>query len=490
MANDFILILDFGGAQAQSTAHKLRGQNFYCEVHDCSIDIETIRRKVPHGLLLAGGPGNQPFDEEILRLGIPVLAMGFCARTMAKAFGAVCEGALLTGRASQITFLPCPLFDGLGESDRYFERIDAMKLPDGFEPIATTIEGFMPAFANVAEKLYAVQFYAEPNDPDGGRILANFAGAICGCEPFWSPEFYIEREVAYLREKIGDGRAIMAISGGVDSTVCAMIMRRAIGDRLKCVFVNTGLMRKGEVENVAHTFRDQLGLELVIADARERVLKALAGVTDPQEKRRVIHEEFIRTMQVEACAYAGAEFMVEGTIYSDLLNGTPAESDYAQHLGSMKRIEPIRMLFKEEVRYVGEALGVPRELLSQQPFPGSGLAIRCIGEVTAEKLFLLREADAIFRSEIIEAGLDRRIGRYFAILTDVHTVGMRDGRPCVERVCALRAVNASDSSGVTVAKLPYDLIERVVQRITGQVPGISRVVYDVTGAPSAAAEWE
>lgn len=490
MENDFILILDFGGPQAQSTARKLRGQNYYCEIHHCSIDIETIRRKAPNGLLLAGGPGDQPFDEEILHLGIPVLAMGFCARTMATSFGAVCEGALLTNRASQITFLPCPLFDGLGESDRYFDRIDALKLPEGFKPVATTIEGLIPAFANVEEKLYGLQFYAESNDPDGGRILANFADAICGCTPYWSPEFFIEREVEYLREKIGDGRAIMAISGGVDSTVCAMIMRRAIGDRIKCVFVDTGLMRKGEVETVAHTFRDQLGLELVIADASERVLKALSGVTDPQEKRRIIHEEFIRTMQEEAFAYAGAEFLVEGTIYSDLLGGTPAESGYAQRLESMKRIEPIRMLFKEEVRYVGEALGVPRELLAQQPFPGPGLAIRCIGEVTAEKLFLLREADAIFRSEIVEAGLDRRLSRYFAVLTDVQTAGMRDGRPCVERVCALRAVNITDTSGVIVAKLPYDLIERAVLRITAQVPGISRVVYDVTGNPSAPAEWE
>lgn len=490
MGNDFILVLDFGGPQAQSTARKLRGQNFYCEVHSCSIDVETIRRKDPRGLLLVGGPGDQPFDEEILRLGIPVLAMGFSSRCMAKAVGAICEGALLTGRASQITFLPCPLFDGLGESDRYFERIDALKLPEGFEPIATTIEGLMPAFANIASNLYGLQFYAESNDPDGVRILANFAGDICGCTAFWSPEFYIEREVSYIRERIGDGKAIMAISGGVDSTVCAMLMRRAIGDRLKCVFVDTGLMRKGEVENVAHTFRDQLGLELVIADARERVLNALRGVTDPHEKRRLIHDSFIRTMQEEAAAYIGAEYLVEGTIYTDLLNGTPTESNYAERLETLKRIEPIRMLFKDEVRYVGETLGVPRELLAQQPFPGSGLAIRCIGEVTAEKLFLLREADAIFRSEIIEAGLDRRLAQYFAILTDVQTIGMRDGKPCTEHACALRAIGSTDASGVTIAKLPYDLIERVVLRITSQVPGINRVLYDVTGKPSAMAEWE
>lgn len=490
MENDFILVLDFGGTQAQAMARKLRGQNYYCEIHACSIDVETVRRKAPKGLLLAGGPGNIPFDEEILHLNIPVLAMGYCAHRMASSFGAVSEGALLTERASQITFLPCPLFDGLGETDRYFTRIDALKLPEGFEPVATTIEGLIPAFADIEKRIYGLQFYAESNDPDGARILANFAGSVCGCGAYWSPEVYIEREVEYLREKIGNGKAIMAISGGVDSTVCAMLMRRAIGERLKCVFVDTGLMRKGEVETVVHTFRDQLGLELVIADSRERVLKALEGVTDPNEKRSRINDVFIRTMQEEAAAYEGAEYLVEGTIYSDLLSDTPPLSDFAQRLAPLKHIEPIRMLFKEEVRYVGETLGVPRELLTQQPFPGCGLAVRCIGEVTAEKLYLLREADAIFRSEIVEAGLDRRLNQYFAILTDVMTLGARDGRPSTERVCVLRAVSSADASGITIAKLPYDLIERAVQRITSQIPGINHVVYDVTGKPAALAEWE
>lgn len=281
MENDFILILDFGGSQAQSMARKLRAQNYYCEVHPCSLNPETIRKKAPRGLLLAGGPGDRAFDDQILRMGLPVLAMGFCARSMVKSFGASCEGALLTGRASQITFLPCSLFEGLGESDRFFERIDALKLPEGFEPIATTVEGLIPAFANLEERLYGLQFYAESNDPDGVRILANFAGTICGCTPYWSPEFYIDREVEYLRERIGSGRAIMAISGGADSTVCAELMRRAIGDQLTCVFVDTGLLRKGEAETVSHAFRDHLNLELIVVDARDRILSALKGVIDP-----------------------------------------------------------------------------------------------------------------------------------------------------------------------------------------------------------------
>ena len=490
MDNGFILVLDFGGPHAQSMARKLRGQNYYCEVQPCSIGVDTIRRKAPRGLLLAGGPGDDKFDAEILDLGIPVLAMGYCARSMAKHMGAVCEGALLTGRASQITFLPCPLFDGLGDSDRFFDRIDALQLPEGFEPVATTIDGLMPAFANLEKRLYGLQFYAESNDPDGARILGNFAGNICGCAAYWSPEYYIDQEIAYLKERIGDGRAIMAISGGVDSTVCAMLMQRVIGSRLRCVFIDTGLLRKGESEMVAHAFRESLGLEPVVVDARERMLNALRGITAPCEKRRIIQDVFSRVLQEEADAYPGTEFLVEGTIYPDLLNGSAAKSDDLEQTSALRRIEPIRMLFKDEVRFVGETLGIPKELLNRQPFPGSGLAIRCIGEVTAEKLSLLREADAIFRAEIVEAGLDRKLTQYFAILTDIRAAGLRDGRPSAEYVCALRAVNASDPANVAIAKLPYDLLERVVQRITSQVLGINHVVYDVTGKPAAVTEWE
>ena len=490
MDKDFILVLDFGGPQARSMARKLRSQNYYCEVQPCFIDVETVRRKAPRGLLLAGGPGDDGFDTEILHLDIPVLAMGYCARSMAKRMGAVCEGALLTGRASQITFLPCPLFEGLGDSDRFFDRIDALQLPDGFEPIATTIDGLIPAFANPEKKLYGLQFYAESNDPDGARILGNFAGNICGCAAYWSPEYYIDQEVAYLKDRIGGSNAIMAISGGVDSTVCAMLMQRVIGDRLRCVFIDTGLLRKGESEMAVHTYRESLGLEPVVVDARERMLDALNGVTDPREKRRIIQDVFSDILQEEADAYPGTEFLVEGTIYPDLLNGVEPKSGDTERIGALKRIEPIRMLFKDEVRFVGETLGIPRDLLNRQPFPGSGLAIRCIGEVTVEKLSLLREADAIFRAEIVEAGLDRKLTQYFAILTDVRIAGMRDGRPSTEYACALRAVNASDPANVTIAKLPYDLLERVVQRITSQIPGINHVLYDVTGKPTALTEWE
>lgn len=486
MANDFILVLDFGGQQAQSMARKLRGQNYYCEVHPGDISPETVSRKAPRGLLLAGGSDGRPLNAELLRLGLPVLAMGACARAMAAALGAVSEGSLLTGRASQINFLPCPLFDGLGASDRFFDRVDALRLPEGFEPIATTPDGVVPAFANLPANLYGLQFYPESNDPDGAQILANFAGRICGCSAYWSSEFYIDREIEYLRERIGNGRAIMAISGGVDSTVCAVLMHRAIGERLKCVFVDTGLLRKGEAETVAHVFREHLGLNPSVIDARERVLAALRGLTDAQEKRRAVERVFSQVMRAEASAEPGAEFLVSGTNYADLLSG---DGERIHDDGGLKRIEPIRMLFKDEVRAIGDALGVPKDLLNRQPFPGPGLAVRCVGEVTEEKLALLRDADAIFRSEIVEAGLDRKLTHYFVILTDIQTLGRRDGRTVSGYACALRAVNAPDAANVSIAKLPYDLIERVVQRITSQIPGINHVLYDVTGKPVAMAEW-
>ena len=485
MQNDFILVLDFGGAQAMAMARKLRGQNVYCEIHSGAIAVESIRKKAPRGILLAGGPSQRPFDESVLDLGVPVLAMGDCARKLAQALGASCEGALLTNRASQIEFLPCPLFDGLGESDRFFERIDALQLPEGCEAIAATADGLTPAFADLSRRLYGLQFYAETNDPDGARILMNFAVGICGCDAFWSPEYYIENEKKYLREKIGDSEAIMAISGGVDSTVCAMLLNQTIGDRLKCVFVDSGLLRKGEAETVAHDFRERLGMELIVVDARERVLEALAGIEDPAEKRRAIQRQFSAAIQLEASAHPNAEYVIEGTIYSDLLSN-PAERGE----GGLKRIEPLRMLFKDEVRYVGETLGVPKELLNRQSFPGAGLAVRIMGEVTEEKLVLLREADAIFRAEIVEAGLDRKLSHYFVILTDMLLPGLRSGRVTREYACALRAVVDNDASGVTIAKLPYDLFDRAVQQIIAQVPGINHVLYDITGKPSAFCEWE
>lgn len=489
MGNDFILILNFGGSHAQAMARKLRGQNYYCEVQPGSIELEVIRRKAPRGLLLAGGSVDMELNKEILQMGLPVLALGATAHRMVELLGASCEGTQLTKRASQIEFLPCPLFEGLGESDRYFERIDEFRLPGEFVPIATTVDGLIPAFADLAQGLYGLQFYPESNDPDGARILLNFAEKVCECSPYWSPEFYIDHEVAYLRERIGEHKAVMAISGGVDSTVCAMLMQRAIGNQLRCVFVDTGLLRKGEAQFVVSAFQDQLGMEVTVVDGRARMLGALRGITDAQQKHLVIHDVFIEILQEEARKVDDAHFLVEGTIYPDLLGNAPRTDDVSQ-IDFLKRIEPIRMLFKDEVRFVGESLGVPKEMLNRQPFPSSGLATRCIGEVTEEKLELIRKANDIFCAEIKEANLDRKLAQYFVVLTDTKTACTRDGEQVYEYACALRAVSSVENSNAPIAKLPYDLIERVVHRIITQLPSVSRVLYDITGKPDALVEWE
>ena len=295
----------------------------------------------------------------------------------------------------------------------------------------------------------------------------------------------MERTQDRIRESVGDANALIAISGGVDSAVCAALMHRVIGERLKCLYINTGLMRKGETAVVTAMFRDALGIDLVCVDASERILASLAGVTAPAAKREVVEREVARVFAEEARALGSFEVLVQGTIYPDVLSGSVTHAE-----GFEKHIEPLRLLFKDEVRQLGDALGMPQELTRRQPFPEPGLAVRIVGEVTREKLDMLREADAIFREEVAEAGLDRRIWQYCAILTDIRTHGQRDDKPCGEYAVALRAVSSQDALSFNAYRMPYDLLERVTKRITDEVPGINRVLYDVTGRPSACIEWE
>ena len=363
--------------------------------------------------------------------------------------------------------------------------MDSLELPEGFGAIAFSAGGLVPAFACEEKKLYALQFYAEANDPDGLQILANFAGNICGCEPWWSMEAFLERAEASIRSEIGDGNALIAISGGVDSAVCAALLHRAIGDRLKCIFIDTGLMRKGEPALVTSTFREALNMELISVDAQQRVLKRLEGIVSPAAKREVVEQEVMAVFEEEARALEGIDCLALGTIYPDVLSGAP------RRLAGFDRcVEPLRLLFKDEVRQLGDVLGMPSELTRRQPFPEPGLAVRIVGDVTGEKLEMLRKADAIFREEVVAAGLDRRVWQYFAVLTDIRTFGQRDGRPCEEYAVALRAVSSHDVLSFNAYRLPYDLLERVCQRITTEVPGVNRVLYDVTGMPTAFIEWE
>ena len=484
MENDFILVLDLGGPEAVLMARKLRNQRYYTEILARSADAELLLRKSPRGILIAGGEGGalENFPRAALSLGIPVLALGGAARMLAQAEGAECEGTQLTDKVAQITFQPCDLFDSLGASDRFVQRIDAFRLPGGFKPIATTLDGLVPGFADFDRSLYALQFYPESNDPDGAVILSNFAERICGCTPFWSMENYIRREIDYIRDRVGNRKALLAVSGGVDSAACALLMGRAIGDRLTCVFVDNGLLREGEAEAVLTAYREELGIEPLRIDARDRFLGWLKGLSDPVEKRRAMYNVYLDVL-TEVFEEQGAGIIAQGTIYSDLLNDGPS----ARGFDPDRLIEPLRMLFKDEVRDLGEQLGLPHSFIDRQSFPGPGLALRCCGEVTPEKLELLRRADAIFREEVAASGQDKRLAQYFAVLTDTPAL-TRSGR--FGNALVLRAVTGQSADSFAPGRLPNDLMDRTAQRIGRELPDIGRVVYDITGSDSATVEWE
>lgn len=488
MNTDLILILDFGGSQAYYTARKLRGEQFYCEILPGTTSLEEITARAPRGLMLIGGDARAlradplPFAPE--DAGVPVLAFGGAARMLAERIGAEHRGIQLEGNKDFVQFSACPLFDGLDENDRFFERVDGFSLPEDYAAIAATPAGLTPAFANVDKGIYALQFYVESNDPDGLRILENFAEHICNCPRNWTVDNFAPRLIEQARAEAGNARVLIPVSGGVDSAVAAMLLQRAIGGRLSCLFINTGLLRKGDPELVRRAFKDQMGMNLIEVDAQERFMKALAGVDSPLEKRRIMHEEFSAAFAEQYIKAGDIECMAEGVIYPDVLHRVP--SMVTNMIDGCRRTEPLRLLFKEDVRALGRYLGVPEELITRPSFEICGLSVRCLGEVTPARLNLLREADAIFREEVEKASLSRKIAQYFAILTDMRTPG------CAGEgyVCVLRALGSSNAGKAPAYKLPYDLMDAVVQRITSEVPGITRVVYDITGRPTAAVEWE
>ena len=488
MNTDLILILDFGGNPAYYTARRLRGEQYYCEVLPGDTPLEAILNRAPKGVILAGGdsdtlaPAPLPFDPEAL--GVPVLAFGGAARMLAESVGAAHKGISLESNKDFVQFQECDLFAELSENDRFFDRVDGFELPEGYREIAVTPAGLVPAFACEEKHIYGLQFYVESNDPDGLKILENFAGAICGCPQSWTVENYAPALIDSARTSIGNAKVLIPVSVGVDSAVTAALLHRAIGQRLVCLFIDTGLLSKGDAEFIRKSYREQMGMNLIEVDAQERFLKALRGVHDANEKRRILHDEFSAVFAEQYIKAGDVECMAEGTIYPDVLRGTPQL--ISNMIDGCKKVEPLRLLFKEDARALGRWLGVPEELITRPSFESCGLSVRCLGEVTPERLSMLREADAIFRQEVERASLSRRIAQYFAILTDMRTPG-RNGEGYV---CVLRALGSSNAGKAPAFKLPYDLMEAVVQRITSEVPGITHVAYDITGRPTASVEWE
>lgn len=510
MDNELVLVLDFGGQYNQLIARRVRECNVYCEVMPYGKGIEAVKEKNPVGIIFTGGPnsvyeeGAPMIDKEIFELGIPVLGICYGSQLMAYALGGKVE------RADKREYGKCEL---CVKDSLIFDRVDKKTqcwmshtdyisaLPEGFEITATTESCPVAAYENKEKRLYSVQFHPEVNHtPQGKQMLRNFLYNVCKCKGDWLMSDFAKRSIESLRKKIGDKKVLCALSGGVDSSVAAVMIHKAVGKQLTCVFVDNGLLRKNEGDEVESLFRNEFDINLVRANAQDRFLGKLAGVKEPERKRKIIGEEFIRVFEAEAKKIGTVDFLVQGTIYPDVIESGAGDAStikshhnvggLPEHVDFKEIIEPLRDLFKDEVRQLGIELGLPEKFVWRQPFPGPGLAVRVIGEITEDKLAILRDADAIFREEIANAGLARNINQYFAVITDMKSVGvMGDGRT-YDYTLALRAVTTTDFMTADWARIPFDVLEKVSNRIVNEVDHVNRIVYDITSKPPATIEWE
>lgn len=508
-----ILVLDFGGQYNQLIARRVRECNVYCEVHPYTMKIEEIKAMEPKGIILTGGPNSvydmsSPHgDPELFELGIPVLGICYGAQLMAWTLG----GKVATAPVSEYGKTEVTVSDKEGllknVSDKtiawmsHTDYIEAM--PEGFKATAHTPVCPVAAMENSSKKLYAFQFHPEvTHSQEGMKMLAAFVYGPCGCKGEWKMDSFVEASIEDIRRKVGSGKVLCALSGGVDSSVAAVLMSKAVGKQLTCVFVDHGLLRKNEGDEVEAIFGSEgnYDLNFIRVNAQQRFYDKLAGVTEPEAKRKIIGEEFIRVFEEEAKKIGAVDYLVQGTIYPDVIESGLGKSAVIKshhnvgglpdHVDFKEIIEPLRMLFKDEVRKAGIQLGLPEHLVYRQPFPGPGLGVRIIGEVTEEKVKIVQEADAIYREEIAKAGLDREINQYFAALTNMRSVGVMGDFRTYDYAVALRAVTTSDFMTAESAKLPWELIEKVTSRIVNEVDHVNRVLYDCTGKPPGTIEFE
>jgi GMP synthase (glutamine-hydrolysing) len=509
--SEFILVLDFGSQYTQLIARRIRELGVFSEIQRFDFPIDEILKLKPKGIILSGGPssvyedGAPQVNEKLFELGIPVLGICYGLQLIAYKLGGVVDKFARReyGKAILRVIKGDDLFYGFNsQSVVWMSHGDALiKEPDGFEVIAWTDNSPICAIRNKDKKIYGVQFHPEVVHTErGDEILRNFVYRICGCKGAWNAEFFIEKEIEEIRKIVGDEKVICAVSGGVDSTVLALLLMRAIGENLIAIFIDNGLMREGEGEEVLKNFRE-IGVNIHYVNASEVFLERLKGIFDPEEKRRIIGRTFIEIFEREAKKFGDVKFLAQGTLYPDVIESTsykgPSSKIKTHHnVGGLpermnfKLIEPFRELFKDEVRKIGKSLGLSDEILNRHPFPGPGLAVRVVGEVTKDKLEILRKADKIFIEEIKKANLYDEIWQAFAVLLPIKTVGVMGDERSYEYVVALRAVSSQDGMTADWFRLPYDLLERVSNRIVNEVKGVNRVIYDITTKPPATIEWE